>query len=113
MTLNNRKRRKPDKDLIKKTQKIIDKLTDKDDLNEKEQEILDYIDDFISFRILVINGSEKEKLRNFNSGDSLLKYFDEEEIKALNLNILYKDITSKKIRNKRGLKQLKKSLSRK
>ena len=115
MARNKKQRKKKEnKNPIKKTQKIIDKLTEKENLNKEEKEILDYILSFIKFRILVINGAEIEKIINFNSGDKLLKYFDsEEDLKALNANITYKDLETNKIRNKKELKQLKKSLSRK
>lgn len=113
MTLGKHKKISLDKNLVQKTKNLIDRLVNKKNLNKKEQEISDYIINFIKFRMLFLNEVDVEKLRSFNTGDQLLKYFNKQEIKALNLNIVYKDLETKKIRNERELKQLKKILSRK
>ena len=93
--------------------KLFQDTLKKETHTKEEIALLQYVSDFIEFRLKAVSGenflTQKLELKE----RQLLKYFSEDEIRALNLSVLYRDVKKETVRSKPELKKLKREVNKK
>ena len=101
------------KEKVAEMESKLKALLKKEELTDKDKRVLRYTSDLISFRIKMITGKNFPTDKLIEKEKRLLSHFTDEDIKSLNLSILYKDVHRKIVRDEMELIDLQKKINKK
>lgn len=98
---------------VGKMKSRLNRLLKKETLSATELNMLKYASELISFRIKMVTEGSFPANKLLDKEKQLLSHLTEEEIKALNLSILYKNVKKKIPRDELDLKNLQRKINKK
>ena len=98
---------------IQEMEERLNSTLRKKNLSNKDASLLEYVSRLISFRMKIVTDHNFDADELEKAEKNLLAHLDEDEIKALNLSVIYKEIKTKRLRNKSELQTLKEEINKK
>ena len=101
------------KERVTEMENRLKRILKKENLSAQETNLLNYTSNLISFRIKMVTGKSFPTDKLLEKESEFLSHLTDEQIRALNLSILYKDVKRKVPRDEKKLRELQEKIKKK